>query len=329
MSSSSAAVPTPEPTLNHIINNQGLRWIFVGGKGGVGKTTTSCCLGLQLATKREKVLLISTDPAHNLSDAFGQQFTKEPTKVEGLSNLYCMEIDPEIEREESDKSKISGLLAQAGLDPETMSELASSLPGIDEAMSFAAMLRIIKTLDFSVVIFDTAPTGHTLRLLQFPNTLQKTFEKFMSLRQFSGIFSQISSLMNMPGTDMMSSMDELKNSVEEISTQFKNPELTTFVCVCIPEFLSVYETERLVQELMKMEMDVGSVVVNQVIFPEKDGCCKLCLARRKMQQKYLDEIAELYSLFHVVTLPLLYEEVRGISDLRKFSANLASPYSPQ
>ncbi|GMG39864.1 unnamed protein product [Ambrosiozyma monospora] len=174
-----------EPSLTEIVTHESLKWIFVGGKGGVGKTTSSSSIAIQLAMHNPKknYLLISTDPAHNLSDAFDQKFGKEARVVDGLSNLSCMEIDP--------SSSLEEFAANSGQDPNdplsgVMTDITSSIPGIDEAFSFMEVLKHIKnqkaedstTVKYDTIVFDTAPTGHTLRFLQLPSTLEKLLGKF-------------------------------------------------------------------------------------------------------------------------------------------------------
>lgn len=112
----------------------------------------------------------------------------------------------------------------------------------------------------------------------------------------------------------------------QVNVQFKEPNLTTFVCVCIPEFLSLYETERLVQELAKFEIDVHNIVINQVIFPEEDETSRLLKARVKLQQKYLEQYEDLYADFHITKLPLMEDEVRGTEKLKEFAQFLKKAY---
>ncbi|DBB08627.1 TPA: ATPase arsa2 [Trebouxia sp. C0006] len=319
--------PETDPTLINILEHTKLKWIFVGGKGGVGKTTTSCSLAVQLAAVRRNVLIISTDPAHNLSDAFNQKFTKTPSMVSGFNNLFAMEVDPT-----PDDKDLESLDKGAG---SFLSDLAGSIPGIDEAMSFAEVMRQVQTMDYSCIVFDTAPTGHTLRLLQFPTTLQKGLSKLMSLKgMFGGMLNQLGSLFgggsgeNMQD-QLLGKLEQLKAVIEEVNTQFKDPELTTFVCVCIPEFLSLYETERLVQELARFEIDTNNIVINQVIFPQEVGSSRLLRARVKMQEKYLEQYYDLYEDFHIIKLPLLEEEVRGTEALQEFSNYLMQPHQPE
>jgi arsenite-transporting ATPase len=327
-----------EPSLQSLLDQRSLRWIFVGGKGGVGKTTTSCSLAIQLAKVRRSVLLISTDPAHNLSDAFSQKFGKEARLVNGFDNLSAMEIDPNgsIQDMLAGQGEADDVNAAAG-GPlgSMMQDLAFAIPGIDEAMSFAEVLKQVKSLSYETIVFDTAPTGHTLRFLQFPTVLEKALAKVSQLSSqygpllngFLGPGGQLPNGQNL--NDMIAKLESLRETIGEVNTQFQDAELTTFVCVCIAEFLSLYETERMIQELAGYGIDTHSIVVNQLLFPKKASDCDQCNARRKMQRKYLDQYEELYAEdFNVVKMPLLVEEVRGKEKLEKFSEMLVTPYVP-
>lgn len=197
------------------------------------------------------------------------------------------------------------------------------IPGVDEAMSFAEVLKQVKSLSYTVIIFDTAPTGHTLRFLQFPTVLEKALSKVSQLSdRFGPMLNGILGASGGPGgpggiDELMGKLEGMREMIGEVSKQFKDPELTTFVCVCIPEFLSLYETERMIQELSKYEIDTHAIVVNQLLYPRKGSNCEQCKARRKMQKKYLEQIDELYDEFNVVKCPLLTEEVRGLQKLER------------
>lgn len=298
---------------------------------------------------------MSTDPAHNLSDAFCQKIGRDPTPINGFDNLSAMEIDAndDMEKMQQQMTESAGAASEeeAGISS-LMSELTASIPGIDEAMSFSELMKQVQNMDYDVVVFDTAPTGHTLRLLSFPTILEKALGKIMDLKdRFGGLIGQASAMFGggNPGQmqDMMlGRLEETRAIINKVNDAFQDPDLTTFVCVCIPEFLSIFETERLVQELSKFGIDSHNIVVNQVLFPEKDAeelgqwldenraslpkeaqeiCAKL-MARKKMQDKYIGQCFDLYGDdFNVTLMPLLDYEVRGVDKLKEFSENLINP----
>ena len=312
-----------EETIQNILDQKTLKWIFVGGKGGVGKTTISASLSILLSKQGKKVLIISTDPAHNLSDAFNQKIGKQPTIIKGFENLYGIELDPEKDMNNIDKlneilhveekSKVDGLL-------QTME---GTFPGIDEANNLKYISNLLDNKDYDIVVFDTAPTGHTLKLLEMPLIIGKSMEKIMELKlQFSPVIDSVGGVLG-PEIDQklnkfFTKMIELKDHMQKISDRFKDAEKTTFIAVCIPEFLSVYETERLVESLFKENIDIRNVVVNQVLMCDNPDKCKMCKSRTKMQKKYLEKIEEMFEDFHIIKVPLQKNEIRGAKNLENF-----------
>ncbi|KAM3589671.1 Golgi to ER traffic-related protein, variant 3 [Umbelopsis sp. WA50703] len=224
--------------------------------------------------------------------------------------------------EQSDQNNAMGSMFQ---------DLAFAIPGVDEAMGFAEVMKQVKTMQYSVIIFDTAPTGHTLRFLSFPTVLEKALAKVSTLSgRFGPMFQQMSGMMGMNANqeDMFGKLEEMRSIITEVNNQFKDPNTTTFVCVCISEFLSLYETERMIQELTSYKIDTHNIVVNQLLFPKDGSNCEHCGVRHKMQQKYLDQIYDLYEDFHIIRMPLLTKEVRGTEDIKEFSKMLIEPFQP-
>ncbi|KAL0219901.1 hypothetical protein P9112_005554 [Eukaryota sp. TZLM1-RC] len=303
-----------------------LKYIFVGGKGGVGKTSVACSLAIHLSKLRDHdVLLVSTDPAHNLSDALAFAVTSEPTLVEGLSNLYAMEIDPS--KDTGTDSDLGGVLPTDLVS--SLTETMGSLPGMDETAAIFELMKQLEESRFPLVIFDTAPTGHTLKMLQFPQKLQQITSQ-------GGFMSLLNSVMGMFGGGSIADRATAATSAfSSIVPLFSDPSLVTFIPVAIPEFLSLWETERLIQDLMELHIDVSNIVVNQLIpgpettglfdnrnLPKEASDCAFCKSRRQLQHKYIKQFQELYEDFHLVGLAQFCKEIRGIDELARFGSLL-------
>ncbi|WXG43041.1 MAG: TRC40/GET3/ArsA family transport-energizing ATPase [Promethearchaeati archaeon SRVP18_Atabeyarchaeia-1] len=313
-------------TLETLVDS-GKRFLLFGGKGGVGKTSCAAATSVWAANRGYDVLAISTDPAHSLGVIFNQKIGPEVKAIKGVKNLSGLEIDPKVaygqlqgELSKTGKQDLSSL----GID--SMSDLdVGAPPGADEALAFAKVLEYIEKPDHDLIVFDTAPTGHTLRLLSLPDVLNSWLGKMIKLRFTMGkIWGGLKSLVGRGAEekdDSMKALERMKGTVEKARAELSNKDRTSFVPVMIPEAMAVEQTEMLLTALYEFEIPVSHLIVN-MIFPE-DVSCKFCEARKKMQDRHLVEIRRLYSdQFRLTELPLLEAEVRGLDEIKHLSKYL-------
>jgi len=315
--------------LKNLLTN--LKFLMFGGKGGVGKTSCASASAIWAAESGRRTLVISTDPAHSLGDSLDQKLPQgETTKVEKVNNLYALEINPKVNMDEYKSAMNVNPLESMpfGESMPFMEDLSgftsANPPGIDEAMAFAKVLEFIETeSDFDLVVFDTAPTGHTLRLLSLPDILSGWIGTLISLRLKLGkVFGMFKNLFKRgekeEKVDPMDQFKKLKDSIVNAKDELSDPSKTSFVIVMISEAMALYETERLLSSLYTYEIPVSNIVINQ-LFPENVDC-KFCQSRRQMQFKNLDEIKYIYEDdFNLTEVPLFDTEIRGYEQLKKLA----------
>jgi len=263
-----------------------VQFVFVGGKGGVGKTSTSSALGVKLADDGVKTLLISTDPAHSLGDCLSMKLSGSPAMVEGTDgNLFAMEVDTEKALEEfkeklrgvsSMKSKLGELASKIGLD-EFADLLENPPPGIDEVVALGNVLDIAKKGDFQRIVVDTAPTGHTLRLLSFPDFLDSFLQKVITIKKkLDGAINAAKTLFGIANfasgeagkddiEDAVAALERTRAKAVELKQLLRDTERTQFVVVSIATALAAAESERLVKGLKKRGVACENIIINRLL----------------------------------------------------------------
>ncbi len=299
-----------------------LKLILFGGKGGVGKTTCAASTGLYLS-KYFKTLLISTDPAHSLSDSLGQEIGDQIREVRGIKNLHALEVSAEkalanfkIEYEDEIKKILD---TSTTLDQEDINSLfALPIPGIDEVMGFKTILDLIEEAGYDKYIVDTAPTGHALRLLTLPDLLDDWVKVLAKMRwKYRYIVERFSGKYNPDeGDDFLLSM---KKTVKKIDGLLRDNRRCEFIPVTIPEEMAILETERLVNKLNIYGIKVRQLVINNVLESKE---CEFCRARSNEQEKYIKRIKEKFSNLIITITPLESKEVKGIESLENFKKRL-------
>ncbi|MFO7872158.1 MAG: TRC40/GET3/ArsA family transport-energizing ATPase [Candidatus Undinarchaeales archaeon] len=322
-------------------------FILFGGKGGVGKTTTAAATALKLANDGNLTLIVSTDPAHSLSDSFEKKIGAEEKKL--FENLWAIEINPEkemekfkekleapkIETEETpDSPEFPGMPMRGGmpgLNPEQMmggmADLGS-MPGMDEMAAFDLFLKFLDTSEYDYVVFDTAPTGHTLKFLSLPELMDSWVGKMLKVKM------QLSNAMDMfkkvlPFTEKnekdgkkqaLGNLEKMKKRIEKGKKALSDPKQTTFVLVTIPQEMAVSETERALEQLNEYKIPVEKIIINQIQPKNKD--CSFCKERRKIQEKRLKELKDKFKNQTLIQVELFKKEIKGKKMLQKFSEKL-------
>jgi arsenite-transporting ATPase len=295
-------------------------FVFIGGKGGVGKTTISAATALWFARQGKKTLVISTDPAHSLSDSFEKNIGHNATPI--AENLEAVEIDPEVAMQDYQAKMKEQQTLNPGMDMGMMQDqmdMATMAPGIDETAAFDKFMQYMTTDEYDIVVFDTAPTGHTLRLLSFPEMMDSWVGKMIKVRrQIGSMAKAFKNIMPFMGDEdeedkALEDMEVTKKQIKAARGVLADPERTSFKMVVIPEEMSIYESERAMEALAKFNMTADGVIVNQIQPEEAD--CEFCAARRKIQEQRLKTIHEKFGNQLIAQIPLQAEEVKGMAKL--------------
>ena len=322
--------------------------LFVGGKGGVGKTTTAAALGVELASRGERVLLVSTDPAHSLGDLFSRPLGDEPEVLfeppQGGGALMGLEIRAE---EEVDRYLTSVRDAmRAFVRPALYSEverqvaLTRESPGAAEAalMERVAGLVVEGPERWDRVIFDTAPTGHTLRLLTLPELMAAWTDGLLRQRERADDAARAARVMGSaaglggqetsegsrdPRIDRLRErLLERRRLFSQVRRALLDPAQVGFLFVVIPERLPILETAMALATLKEHRVPVLGLVVNRVLPAEPLGA--FLEARREQEAHYLDEIRERLDDLPQVQVPLARHDVVGLAAIRAMGQQLLS-----
>lgn len=305
------------------IENQTI--LFVGGKGGVGKSTSASALAMMYAKSGKKTLIVSTDPAHNLGDIFHINIGKGKTPL--LENLWGVEINPEMETQKyirGVKNNLKGMVKSSMIDEvHRQIDMAASAPGAEEAALFDRIVSIIleEKVEFEKIIFDTAPTGHTIRLLSLPELMGVWMDGMLERRKKTN--KNYSQLLNdgEPVEDpIFEVLQKRRDKFARVRSILLDSTKTGFIFVLIPERLPILETEKAIEMMNKHDLKIQRLIVNKILPPSADGSF---LQKRKKQEKdYLQLMKRKFIEQKLYEIPLLEEDVCSINHLETFAQYL-------
>ncbi len=283
------------------------QFIFFSGKGGVGKTSMACAHAVRCADEGRRTLIVTTDPASNLADVFEQEIGHQVTPISGVRNLSAMEIDPDKATQEYIDHAMAPLRAAFPAQIVQVMEEQMSGPCTAEVAAFDRFTDFLDVPSengtvFDIVIFDTAPTGHTIRLLELP-------------AEWSQSIDAASAGSGQTCLGPAAAIQDAKHKYERALAAMRQSAQTRFVFVLHPEAISIKETQRAIDELIKLDIENFSLIINGIIPPEGTGNL-LFAARSQMQARYLAQIERDFT-FPKQRMTLLANEIKGAQKLRQ------------
>jgi arsenite/tail-anchored protein-transporting ATPase len=307
------------------------RILFFGGKGGVGKTTCASAVALAASRLGKRVLLVSTDPAHSTSDVFETSLAREEREI--APGLWGLEVDAAFEVEQylgQVRRQLSALFSAAVLAQAIRQvELAATMPGVTDVAVFdrLAALIIDRLPNVDLLVFDTAPTGHTLQLLHMPELMSGWVDALVARRRHA--LSEDAELAG-DGAATRLALDPVLEALErrgrrltEVRAQLTRPGVAAFVMVLTPERLPIEETARAVKTLREAQIDVGALVVNRVLPDGLEG--DFYRARRNQERVYRDEIDTRFADWPRLSVPQFEADIHGVAALTRLGAHLVVP----
>ncbi len=296
----------PDSISEIITPNGKTKSIFFTGKGGVGKTVISVATAYKFATEGYKTLLLTTDPAAHIGEVLEQNITDKIQKIEGVENLWSVIVDQEKATEEYKQRIIEESKLKYSEDMMIAIKEELESPCTEEMAAFDKFMAYVESDDYDFVVFDTAPTGHTLRLLELPFDYSDQVSLMVTTNQKSQDAKSIT-----------------QKRFDRVIARMKDPGQSIFSFVVYPESTPVIEAYRAMLDLKEAGIKTQFVVANQVLEPEY--CTnEFFIKRRKMQEKYLAEIKERFEL-PVTIMPLLESEIKGLGMIQKASILLFNP----
>jgi len=304
------------------IKDEKVKLIMVGGKGGVGKTTCAAAVALKLAMDKQRVLVISSDPAPSLSDIFEKEIGDRETRVHDMYELYALEVSSEIVlkrwKERFGPEIYEVLSSFASVDYDFVDYIGTA-PGIEEEYMLNFIMELVEGKTYDVVVWDTAPAGHTLRLLKLPELFLAHMEAatkfYMNIYSYLERIKEAVKLKESKRTllEIIAGWESLS---ERIAAFIRGPEAVKYLIVTIPEALGVKLTERVLSELEDNQLNVENIIINNVI---KDDDCEFHRRRKAMQSEYIDFLKRTYDEKNIQLIYLTPYEIKGIERLTEIS----------